>query len=216
MKHILLLLTILTFTFSCSSDDSTETEPQNQFPTNISIENSQSLQVGDILTINGNGFSINETYIITFSDNEVATITEINSNYLKVEVPENAVSGNIILTYDNQDEVIGNITIDQSISEFELFASMRNIVAAIEKDTGVQNQIADLGQDISISSLVFDSTSNSIYAVAPFDDNGPVEENGSVASNVMKNFIFLYLQQKRCSKVTVFLKQSYYKLFTSN
>jgi hypothetical protein len=92
MRKILTLLILLNLIVSCSEDDSTNEQQIAEFPTNITLS-SQTVEIGDVLTINGNGFSPNETYIITFAENEVAEIIEINDNYLNVEVPENAISG---------------------------------------------------------------------------------------------------------------------------
>ena len=71
MRKILSLLTIFVIVSSCSSDDSSE-QQQNEFPINIEIT-SQSAEIGEIITINGNGFSSNETYIVTFSENQTTT-----------------------------------------------------------------------------------------------------------------------------------------------
>ncbi len=101
MRKILGLLLLFSFVISCSEDDTPDTPagPNNtEFPTNISLS-TQTIENGGILTINGTGFLVTENYIVTFSENVIGNITEINATNLKVEVPQNAVSGNITLTY---------------------------------------------------------------------------------------------------------------------
>ena len=122
--------------FSCSNDDSTNEQQTIEFPTNITLS-SQTAEIGDILTINGNGFLVNESYIVTFSDNVIANITEINSSFLKVEIPENAESGNISLTLHNQTEVIGSIEINNIVTnDVYIFHGNANKLAKIDLTTG--------------------------------------------------------------------------------
>jgi len=136
MKKILSLLTILGIILSCSNDDSTE-QQQEHFPTNIAI-NSQNGESGEIITINGSGFLASENYIVTFTENEIATITEINSNYLKVEIPENAISGSISLTFNNQTEIIGTIEIINNaiINDLYIYHNSENKIAKINIENG--------------------------------------------------------------------------------
>ncbi|MFV9550186.1 IPT/TIG domain-containing protein [Algibacter sp. PT7-4] len=114
MKKYLSLLTVIILIYSCSSEEADKELTQSLFPTNISID-IQSASIGDIITINGNGFSTSENYIVTFTENQNATVSEVNNNYLKVEVPENAISGNVSLTFNNQTETITNIEINTPI-----------------------------------------------------------------------------------------------------
>ncbi|EZH73826.1 hypothetical protein ATO12_18005 [Aquimarina atlantica] len=171
MRKFLSLLTILTIVFSCSSDDSTEPQ-QNEFPTNIAIASQTTAGVGDILTINGNGFLTSETYIVTFTDNEIAKIIEINSNYLKLEVPEKAISGDITLTHNNKTEIIGSILINTTSN---VYAYKRNYsdpnnyikqIIKIDKQTGSETIVTDL--DINSTyyeSLVFDNSEKNILGI---------------------------------------------------
>ncbi|MCT7905262.1 MAG: IPT/TIG domain-containing protein [Candidatus Ornithobacterium hominis] len=160
MRKILSLLTIFVIVSSCSSDDSTE-QQQNEFPTNIEIT-SLSAEIGEIITINGNGFLSNETYTVTFTENQIATITEINNNYLKVEVPENAASGNITLTFNNQTEIIGNIEIlNNSVNEIYIFHNSENKLAKIDLTTGNLTYIGNnINYGINTRNAVYHSENN--------------------------------------------------------
>jgi hypothetical protein len=155
MRKILNLVTILLITFSCSNDDSTEPQQQNEFPTNITTS-SQTAEIGEIITINGNGFLTNGTYTVTFTENKVSQIIEINSNYLKVEVPENAVSGDITLSFNNQTETIGNIIIPNS----NLYLFKRNYennndqvsLVKYDLDNSTETIVYSLGNDFDQNS----------------------------------------------------------------
>ncbi|MBF8151567.1 IPT/TIG domain-containing protein [Winogradskyella sp. F6397] len=135
MRKILSLLTILGIIFSCTNND--PSEEQDYFPTNIVI-NSQNGEIGEILTINGNGFLTNANYVVTFTENKIAAITEINSNNLKVEIPENAISGDISLTYNDHTEIIGTIEIINNtiINDLYIFHNSENKIAKVNIDNG--------------------------------------------------------------------------------
>jgi len=168
MKKILNLVIILLITFSCSNDDSTESQQQNEFPTNITIS-SQTAEIGEIITINGNGFLTNESYSVIFNENKIATIIEIESNYLKVEVPENAVSGSIILTYKNQTKTIGDIIITKNE---ELYLFKRNYennnfqvsLVKYELDSSTETIVYSLGNDFD-QTEIFSSNLGDVSSV---------------------------------------------------
>lgn len=110
MKKIYLLACLSIVLFDCSSDDSSPgMEGETLEPTveNISTANATA---GDIITINGKNFDPAETYIVKFNDIE-GDITEIQPSFLKVQVPENATSGDITLTANGKTTVVGTITI---------------------------------------------------------------------------------------------------------
>lgn len=160
MRKILSLLTIFVIVSSCSSDDSTELQ-QNEFPTNIEIT-TQSAEVGEVITINGNGFLTNETYTVTFAENKIAEIIEINTSYLNVEVPENAVSGSITLTFNNQTETIGTIEINQQISTRIFgYVNYDKIVEINPNDGSEIGTIATLGSEYA-NNFVFSEQNNEI------------------------------------------------------
>ncbi|WP_179347814.1 IPT/TIG domain-containing protein [Winogradskyella pacifica] len=148
MKKLINLLLILGIMLSCSNDDSTESQQQNEFPTNITIT-PHNAEIGDILTINGNGFLTNENYTIKFTENLTATIIEINSNFIKVEIPENTISGDISLTFNNQTEIIGSIEIINNtiINDLYIYHDSENKIAKINIDDG---NLSYIGTNINI------------------------------------------------------------------
>ncbi len=93
----------------------TVTEPQGTiFPVIESIYNSDGtdeISPKDIIVIYGSGFDTDGTYVITFSNNVQGTITEIGEEFIKVEVPEGAVSGDITLEYEGVMKTIGDLVI---------------------------------------------------------------------------------------------------------
>ena len=143
MRNFILLLISLNLIISCTEDKLENEQQITNFPTNISLS-AQSAEVGEVVTINGNGFLVNETYIVTFTDNITANITEINNNFLKVKIPENAISGNITLTYKNETNTIGNITIEEvNTSETYIYNETANKLAKLNIKDGVLTYVAD-------------------------------------------------------------------------
>jgi hypothetical protein len=172
MRKILTLLILFNLVISCSDDDTSDGQQGSEFPTNISLS-TQTVNIGDILTINGNGFLTNETYIVTFTDNVVGNITEVNSDNLKVEVPSNAISGNITLTFNNETNVIGNLTVNAPFSA-RLFAYKDQItpsqIVEIDKVTGNEiSVIADINHSNYLADFNFDSSTNEI--ICDYSDN---------------------------------------------
>ncbi len=165
MRKTLSLLVAFVILVSCSEKDTIEPPVQQEFPSNITIPDAQSAKAGEILTINGSGFSTNETYVVTFAENEVGTIKEVNTNYLKVEIPENAVSGDIKLTVNNETKVIGSIDIVIEpipvVNDVYVFHDSENKLAKIDLETG---NLTYLGENISYGAntrgAVFHKTNN--------------------------------------------------------
>jgi len=176
MRKLLTLLLLLNLVISCSEDDAPNEQQAPEFPTNISLS-LQTAEIGEILTINGNGFLVNETYIVAFTDNVVGNITEINNSSLKVEIPENAESGNISLTFNNQTVVIGSVEITSAI---ELYCYKRVLGASssihqlikVNTSTGAQSLISNL--EIAptgyYQDLAYNSEDNSIYGTKSNDE----------------------------------------------
>ena len=168
-KKLLNFLIIFVIITSCSSNDSSE-QQQNEFPTNIEIA-SQSAEIGEIITINGNGFLPNETYTVTFTQNKIAEIIEISSNYLSVEVPENAISGLITLTFNNQTEPIGTIEIVNEPTKLIAFKELENSTTSpidvIEFDfsTNQENQISQISNTAPIRSTAYFENEDQVFAV---------------------------------------------------
>lgn len=102
MKKIY-FLTILSLIFiNCSENESDDVTPLLPSLDNIS---NLVVNAGDIITLNGQNLNPNHSYTLKVNE-YVSVITEINPNYLKVEVPENAISGDIFFEFD---QVITNI-----------------------------------------------------------------------------------------------------------
>ena len=76
-------------------------------------DGSEDIRPTDIIAIVGGKFNEDETYTVTFSGNEevVGTITKISEGFIRVQVPEGAISGEITLEYDGITETIGNLVI---------------------------------------------------------------------------------------------------------
>ncbi|WP_237274603.1 TolB-like translocation protein [Tenacibaculum ovolyticum] len=104
------LLILITLFSACSESESINNPIEKKYPTNIKLP-IEKIKVGDTIIIQGN-FLKEEVYIITFSDNLVAEITETTKDYLKVKVPEKAVTGDVTLTYEGKTEVIGRVEFD--------------------------------------------------------------------------------------------------------
>jgi IPT/TIG domain len=108
MKKIY-LIALLSLLVNCSNDDS-----EMILPSIDSISTSIA-NVGDIITIKGQNFNPNETYIVKFNELE-GTITETKETFIKVEIPEKSTSGNITLKYSEGIINVGNITIENIFS----------------------------------------------------------------------------------------------------
>ena len=172
MRKISTLFILLNIVVSCSEDDSINGQQPAEFPTNITLS-SQTAEIGEILTINGNEFLTNETYIITFTNNIIGTITEISSDFIKVEIPNGAISGNIELTFNNETSIIGNIEII-SIIESRLFAHNSEVtpqkIVEIDMNTGNEiNVIANINHTNNLSYFNFNSSTNEI--ICAYTDN---------------------------------------------
>ncbi|RKE95103.1 hypothetical protein [Ichthyenterobacterium magnum] len=172
MKKALTLLILLNLVVSCSEDDSANEQESAEFPTNITLS-LQTAEIGDILTINGSGFLVNETYTVTFSTNIIGNITEINSDFINVEIPQNAVSGNITLTFNGITYVIGDITINTSLIT-RLFTYKNQItpsqIVEIDKTTGNEiSVIANINHNNYLADFNFDSSTNEI--ICDYSDN---------------------------------------------
>ncbi len=160
MKKILTLV-VLTLILSCSTNETIEQETTS-FPTDISLP-AEPISVGDILTINGSGFSENENYIVTFTGDALGIINEISANSLKVEVPENALSGDITLSFNNITQVIGSLVIeDNSNTEnVYLYYESQGFIVKLDIETGelevTRDGIANGGDTIG---AVYNSQTN--------------------------------------------------------
>ena len=110
MRKLILLLLLSNFLISCLTDKLPTEEQVSEFPTDISLDK-QEVKIYDTLTISGNDFFLDKEYVILFESNIIANIIETTDNYIKVEVPENAQSGKIILKYNELSKIIGEVSI---------------------------------------------------------------------------------------------------------
>ena len=179
---------------SCSDNDNTGME--NQFPVieNISV---QTANVGDAISINGTGFHSNENYIVRFNGTE-GLILEINSNYLKVEVPQGATSGDITLSVNGQTKTIGTININSS-SNFALYAFKSDdeinstvvpSIVKIDPSNGNETTITTLTENID--DLAFNNETNQIYGVGEENALFKIDvTNGTTSSVNLDNSSFM-------------------------
>ncbi|MDY8137951.1 IPT/TIG domain-containing protein [Aquimarina sp. 2201CG5-10] len=162
MKKILSLFVLSILIISCSSDDSTVQEDMMTFPTDLTFAQ-QEINIGEILTITGNGFSSSETYIVTFTGNVTGTINEINANFLKVEVPQNAQSGDVTLRTNNTTQVIGNLVIvnnNTNSEEVYIYQESAGALAQLNIETGGITYVSDIIPGGTTIGAVYDSQNN--------------------------------------------------------
>jgi hypothetical protein len=166
MRKVLLFALMAVFMFACSDDETNELlQPTIE---NISIEGASS---GDIITIPGKDFNENGTYSVRFNNIE-GKITEIKSTYLKVEVPKDAASGDITLTYDGITTKIGSITISQEVSILYAFKTteeknsdkVTSQLISIDPSNGTEIVLKTI-TDVESFYPVYDKVTNRIYAV---------------------------------------------------
>ncbi|QKX03835.1 hypothetical protein HN014_02565 [Aquimarina sp. TRL1] len=110
MRKILVVLLLLGVMVSCSEDESTPNEQSPEFPENLSLI-AQKVAAEDTITIRGEHFSDQEIYTVTFAKNKTGKLIETQSEVLKVQVPKEAQSGEVRLTYKNRTEVVGTVVI---------------------------------------------------------------------------------------------------------
>jgi hypothetical protein len=146
MRKLILLLLLSNFLIACSTDNlSTEEEQVSEFPSDISLDK-QEVKIYDILTISGNGFSLDKEYVILFENNIIANIIETTHNYIKVEVPENAQSGKIILKYNELSKIIGEV----SIISVKAYARSNGKIVEINLEDGTTKEISEYFENYNI------------------------------------------------------------------
>ncbi len=118
-------------------------EEGTTFPTIENLSHDE-LSPGDELTINGSGFVPNGTYVVTFSEDIIGSITDVGETYLKVEVPEGAISGEITLAFDGDTETLGVLEI-QPLASFYIFDYTLYRLVEVDIQTG---DISFVGNDI--------------------------------------------------------------------
>ena len=149
---------------SCSKDEPAPakeqpTPQQTNFPT-IKNFSAQEVTVGDIITIEGENFVPSQTYRITFNGVK-GTIKEVTSNHLKVEIPEEATSGEVILSSNETSKSIGRLTILPKPSVLYAYVAYSKIVK-LDLQTGKEIEtIAEVGNDY-LSHIRFSKSTNEI------------------------------------------------------
>ena len=151
---------------SCSKDEPapvpTKEQPtpqQTNFPT-VKNFSAQEVTVGDIITIEGENFIPSQTYTITFNGVK-GTIKEVTSNRLKVEIPEEATSGEVILSSNETSKSIGRLTILPKPSVLYAYVAYSKIVK-LDLQTGKEIEtIAEVGSDY-LSHIRFSKSTNEI------------------------------------------------------
>jgi hypothetical protein len=176
MKKIYTIFILSFLLIGCSENDPEIIEKQNPTIENIS---NNTASVGDIISINGNNFNPNENYIIRFNNVE-GEIIEIISNLIRVQIPENATTGNITFTFNNQTTIIGELTIDTSTENLlKLYAtkdfpgysnSTPTKFIEINPTNGNETDILDLETNQIVESLVFDEQNGKIIGVSSVTD----------------------------------------------
>ena len=151
---------------SCSKDEPapvpTKEQPTPQQTTFPTVKNfsAQEVTVGDIITIEGENFIPSQTYTITFNGVK-GTIKEVTSNHLKVEIPEEATSGEVILSSNETSKSIGRLTILPKPSVLYAYVAYSKIVK-LDLQTGKEIEtIAEVGSDY-LSHIRFSKSTNEI------------------------------------------------------
>ena len=152
MKALKIFLTLFCMgvIVSCSKDEPAPakeqpTPQQTNFPT-IKNFSAQEVTVGDVITIEGENFNPSQTYTITFNGVK-GTIKEVTSNHLKVEIPEEATSGEVILSSNETSKSIGRLTILPKPSVLYAYVAYSKIVK-LDLQTGKELEtIAEIGKE---------------------------------------------------------------------
>ncbi len=173
MKKTLSIISLSLLLTSCSSDNDSISEPIIN-PTVTSISNT-SAEIGDILTINGKDFNPNENYVIRFNGIQ-GTIIEKTTTSIKVEIPQGASTGEIILTFSGQNIVIGNIEILEDNQLILAFKS--NFISStettkflnIDPTNGDKTNLLDLQTSDNVESASVNEATNQIFFVTSLGD----------------------------------------------
>ena len=173
MKQIFTIISFCLIIVSCSSDNDSNPE-QNPNPTITSIS-PNSAEVGDIITINGQNFEPTENYVVRFNGIQ-GTITEKTTTFLKVQIPEGATSGDITLSFSNQNLVIGTIEIiaDNNLiyaikSDFVSSTETTKFVN-IDPTNGNKMNLLDLQTTDNYESASINKSTNQIFFITSLGD----------------------------------------------
>jgi len=155
---------------SCSKDEPAPapakeqpTPQQTNFPT-VKSFSAQEVTVGDIITIEGENFVPSQTYTITFNGAK-GTIKEVTSNHLKVEIPEEATSGEVILSSNETSKSIGRLTILPKPSVLYAYVAYSKIVK-LDLQTGKELEtIAEIGKEYLGRGIYYLNSTNEIIGI---------------------------------------------------
>ena len=155
---------------SCSKDEPAPapakeqpTPQQTNFPT-VKNFSAQEVIVGDIITIEGENFIPSQTYTITFNGVK-GTIKEVTSNHLKVEIPEEATSGEVILSSNETSKSIGRLAILPKPSVLYAYVAYSKIVK-LELQTGKELEtIAEIGKEYLGRGIYYLKSTNEIVGI---------------------------------------------------
>ena len=153
---------------SCSKDEPAPakeqpTPQQTNFPT-IKNFSAQEVTVGDVITIEGENFNPSQTYTITFNGVK-GTIKEVTSNHLKVEIPEEATSGEVILSSNETSKSIGRLTILPKPSVLYAYVAYSKIVK-LDLQTGKELEtIAEIGKEYLGRGIYYLKSTNEIVGI---------------------------------------------------
>ena len=155
---------------SCSKDEPAPapakeqpTPQQTNFPT-VKNFSAQEVTVGDIITIEGENFVPSQTYTITFNGAK-GTIKEVTSNHLKVEIPEEATSGEVILSSNETSKSIGRLTILPKPSVLYAYVAYSKIVKLdLQTGKGLET-IAEIGKEYLGRGIYYLNNTNEIIGI---------------------------------------------------
>ena len=155
---------------SCSKDEPAPapakeqpTPQQTNFPT-VKNFSAQEVIVGDIITIEGENFIPSQTYTITFNGVK-GTIKEVTSNHLKVEIPEEATSGEVILSSNETSKSIGRLAILPKPSVLYAYVAYSKIVK-LDLQTGKELEtIAEIGKEYLGRGIYYLKSTNEIIGI---------------------------------------------------
>jgi len=172
MKALKIFLTLFCMgvIVSCSKDEPApaptkeqSTPQQPNFPT-IKNFSAQEVTVGDVITIEGENFNPSQTYTITFNGVK-GTIKEVTSNHLKVEIPEEATSGEVILSSNEISKSIGRLTILPKPSVLYAYVAYSKIVK-LDLQTGKELEtIAEIGREYLGRGIYYLKSTNEIIGI---------------------------------------------------
>ena len=167
---IFLTLSCMGVIVSCSKDESapapTKEQPTRQQPNFPTIKNfsTQEVTVGDVITIEGENFNPSQTYTITFNGVK-GTIKELTSNHLKVEIPEEATSGEVILSSNEISKSIGRLTILPKPSVLYAYVAYNKIIK-LDLQTGKELEtIAEIGREYLGRGIYYLKSTNDIIGI---------------------------------------------------